>query len=59
MRTCPRCKKEYSEFPALSRVDNKTDICSDCGVREAMADYFGIPLSKVTEPVKEYEQEKV
>lgn len=59
MRTCPRCKKEYSEFPALSRVDNKTDICSDCGVREAMADYLGIPLSKVTEPVKEYEQEKV
>ena len=58
MRTCPRCKKEYSEFPALSRVDNKTDICSYCGVREAMADYFGIPLGKVTEPVKEYEQGK-
>ena len=58
MRTCPRCKKEYSEFPALSRADNKTDICSDCGVREAMADYFGISLGKVTEPVKEYEQGK-
>lgn len=34
--TCPLCGKTYSGYPALSRVDNKTDICSDCGTREAM-----------------------
>lgn len=33
---CPRCGKTYSEHPALSRVDNETLICPDCGVREAL-----------------------
>ena len=40
---CPRCKKETSDFPAISRRDNKTEICSDCGVGEAMADYYNLP----------------
>ena len=40
---CPRCKKETSDFPAISRRDNKTEICSDCGVAEAMADYYKLP----------------
>lgn len=38
---CPTCGKDIVGFPALSRRDNKTHICSDCGVDEAMADYFG------------------
>lgn len=33
---CPKCGKMYQGYPALSRVDNKTEICPDCGVREAM-----------------------
>ncbi len=33
---CPKCGKAYQGYPALSRVDNKTEICPDCGVREAM-----------------------
>ena len=32
---CPRCKKVYSGLAALSRVDNATHICSDCGREEA------------------------
>lgn len=28
-----------SEYPALSRRDNKTDICSKCGTEEAMFDF--------------------
>ena len=28
---CPKCGKEYSERPALSRTDNETYICPDCG----------------------------
>ncbi len=35
-RICPRCGKSYNEHPALSRKDNKTLLCSDCGVREAL-----------------------
>ena len=40
---CPRCKKDKLRKPkahnALSRRDNKTYICSDCGVSEAMFDF--------------------
>ena len=35
-RICPVCGMEYHEAPALSRVDNTTLICPDCGVREAL-----------------------
>ena len=37
MNMCPKCKKYYDGYPALSRVDNKTKICSMCGIAEAMA----------------------
>ena len=33
---CPRCGQSYFEPPALSRVDNETLICPDCGTREAL-----------------------
>lgn len=33
---CPRCKKVYTDRPAISRVDGKTTICPDCGTREAL-----------------------
>ena len=33
---CPRCGNEYSDPPALSRADNATLICPDCGMREAL-----------------------
>ena len=36
VRTCPICGKQYSEHPALSRVDGTTLICPDCGTREAL-----------------------
>ena len=39
MRTCPSCEKKYTEHPALSRKDNKTEICSDCGMGEAIDDF--------------------
>ena len=40
MKICPRCGREYYDFPALSRVDNKTEICSRCGTEEAIEEYF-------------------
>ena len=36
---CPRCGKTYTEFPAISRRDNKTKICSACGTEEALFDF--------------------
>ena len=33
---CPRCGKPYYEPPALSREDNETLICPDCGTRQAL-----------------------
>jgi transcription elongation factor Elf1 len=51
VKLCPRCLdkyftpygRTYVEFvsppmPALSRRDNKTHICSDCGQQEALED---------------------
>lgn len=35
-RICPVCGREYHEPPALSRADNQTLICPDCGVWEAL-----------------------
>ena len=32
----PICGKEYEDRPAISRKDNKTEICPDCGTLEAL-----------------------
>lgn len=42
---CPRCGKSMNGFPAISRKDNKTEICSQCGQDEAMEafnNYYGL-----------------
>ncbi|MHA2218293.1 MAG: hypothetical protein ACXACY_20360 [Candidatus Hodarchaeales archaeon] len=33
---CPRCKRVVYEFPATSRIDKKTEICSKCGEEQAV-----------------------
>lgn len=33
---CPRCGKVYTDRPAISRADDKTPICPDCGTRESL-----------------------
>lgn len=37
-KICPNCGQAYTARPALSRKDNKTLICPDCGIREALSD---------------------
>lgn len=44
--TCPRCEETWTGFSALSRLDNKTEICSPCGTQEGLDDYFHQPLVK-------------
>ncbi len=41
LSVCPRCGQPYFEPPALSRADNQTLICPDCGTREAL-DSIGV-----------------
>lgn len=45
-RTCPICERVYTEHPAISRRDNKTEICPECGMTEAFSDYYGWRLRK-------------
>jgi hypothetical protein len=33
---CPLCGDDIGPLPALSRRDNRTHICSDCGLAEAL-----------------------
>ncbi len=35
-RHCPLCGVEYTARPALSRTDGTTEICPDCGTRQAL-----------------------
>lgn len=35
-KICPKCGKTYRGHPAISRVDNETPICPECGTREAL-----------------------
>jgi len=59
---CPACENGYytpygvkkteimPAYPALSRRDNKTYICSPCGNREAFEDFeraYGIKIEEV------------
>lgn len=50
---CPRCggsipnDENPGAYPgALSRFDNETEICTACGVDEALMDLAGIPLTR-------------
>lgn len=47
-KVCPVCGKTYTEVPALSRKDNTTLICPDCGTREAL-EAIGISAEKQEE----------
>lgn len=37
---CPRCHNEYAGHPAISRYDNKTEICEKCGLMEGLWAFF-------------------
>lgn len=52
MRKCPVCGSAYQDYPALSRRDNHTEICPQCGMREALED-FGMPAEKVKALLRE------
>lgn len=46
IKICPRCGKSYKGHPAISRADNLTPICHECGTREALEN-LGIPEDEI------------
>ena len=36
--TCPKCLND-GILDSLSRIDNETEICNDCGTAEALYDF--------------------
>ena len=48
---CPKCGKEHERLLALSRRDNQTQICVDCGVLEALED-AGFPETLIQDTIK-------
>lgn len=36
MKICPKCGRETEWLRALSRTDNETMICDECGTKEAL-----------------------
>ncbi|MEF9961132.1 MAG: hypothetical protein RR755_00640 [Erysipelotrichaceae bacterium] len=51
IKICPYCGKAYQGSPALSRTDNETPICPDCGTREAL-ESIGVKPSEQEEILK-------
>ena len=47
-KICPVCGGTYSGAPALSREDNATLICPDCGTRQALRS-IGVGLDEQEE----------
>ena len=39
-KLCPNCGNYYNGYPALSRKDNKTERCPDCGTKEALEEFY-------------------
>lgn len=48
---CPKCGKEYTGAPALSRLDNTTLVCPDCGTREAL-ESIGMETTEIEEIIE-------
>ena len=59
-RVCPVCGRSYTDVPAISRLDNATMICPDCGIRQAL-ESLGCDLEEqdaIMEIIKAYEARK-
>ena len=39
-KICPNCQQKYTQYSAISRVDNKTNICPTCGIKEALIEFI-------------------
>lgn len=59
-KVCPKCGKTYCGHPAISRVDNTTAICPECGTREAL-ESLGVSKEaqdKIISSIPKFDEEK-
>jgi transposase len=56
-RVCPLCGKTYTSHPAISRVDNATPICPECGIRQAL-ESIGMDKAEIEEMIKKIPQKE-
>ena len=54
-RFCPRCGESYTRPPAISRKDNRTEICPDCGVREALMQ-ISLPEDRIEAVIRQLKE---
>ena len=38
-KICGRCRRAIRGYPAVSRRDNVTEICNNCGIIESLEDF--------------------
>lgn len=57
-KKCPRCNgpMPLSHAGAISRKDNETEICSNCGVDEAMTIYVSAKLDECVNGMPGFKQ---
>ena len=39
VRFCPICKCDYDDHPAISLIDNETEICPSCNMKQVIESY--------------------
>ena len=54
---CPKCGKTYTDYPAMSRIDNKTEICPECETREAL-DAAGVDKAEQDKIIAEFRKQR-
>ena len=51
-KICPLCDKAILGYPALSRKDNRTEICQNCGMLEVLQAFQDYQSNHKTRPTK-------
>ena len=46
LKKCPKCKMSYKRPSAISRLDNKTEICELCSLAESITNLLNYLLQK-------------
>lgn len=57
MNTCPICGRQYAAPSAISRIDNKTEICPVCGAMESISFLSETQRDEIIKAVEEKEIE--
>ena len=55
---CPICGRTYTAPPAISRIDNKTEICPVCGMAQALS-VAGIKEDAAKELLRSAEEKEI